>query len=50
MQVEPYIVGKYIKYSSNAGYINSATLDDICHVRVLVLVMQYIVLSCLVKT
>ena len=34
LQVEPYILGKYIKYSSNAGGVNLETLDDVSHVRV----------------
>ncbi|KAL6753334.1 hypothetical protein V8C86DRAFT_2728003 [Haematococcus lacustris] len=29
--VEPYIVGKYLKYNSNSGAVNMATLNDICH-------------------
>lgn len=28
---EPYILGKYIKYTSNSGAVNMSTLNDICH-------------------
>lgn len=33
-QVEPYILGKYIKYLSNNGGIETSALNDVCMVRI----------------